>query len=336
MGRINSLTLAFILSGSSLTLFAQDYEAPRTEWGQPDLQGVWNWSSNVPMQRPSQYGDRQFLTQEEVEEFARRRAAADAGSDAALNIEGVDGSYNDFWIENQGIGGNVRTSHIVYPGNGRLPEVQEGVVEQQGVYGGITTGEPRPVRLAAGGIGADGPEDRGLSERCIIGFNAGPPFIPSLYNNNVQIFQSRDTVVLLTEMIHDARIVPLYDSKEALDNLDNDIRFYTGDSRGYWDGDTLVVVTQNFNGLSASFGQSGTSYEKVLTERFTRLGPVTVDYEFTVDDPATYTDKFTGIVSMTKVAGLLYEYGCHEGNYGMENILRGARVEERLAAEGQL
>ena len=335
MGRINSLTLAFILSGSSLTLFAQDYEAPRTEWGQPDLQGVWNWSSNVPMQRPSQYGDRQFLTQEEVEEFARRRAAADAGSDAALNIEGVDGSYNDFWIENQGIGGNVRTSHIVYPGNGRLPEVQEGVVEQQGVYGGITTGETRPVRIAAGGIGADGPEDRGLSERCIIGFNAGPPFIPSLYNNNVLIFQSRDTVVLLTEMIHDARIVPLYDSKEALDNLDNDIRFYTGDSRGYWDGDTLVVVTQNFNGLSASFGQSGTSYDNVLTERFTRLGPVTVDYEFTVDDPATYTDKFTGIVSMTKVAGLLYEYGCHEGNYGMENILRGARVEERLAAEGQ-
>ena len=336
MGRINSLTLAYILSGSALTLFAQDYEAPRTEWDQPDLQGVWNWSSNVPMQRPSQYGERQFLTQEEVEEFARRRAAADAGSDAALNIEGVDGSYNDFWIENQGIGGNVRTSHIVYPENGRLPEVQEGVVEQQGVYGGITTGETRPVRIAAGGIGADGPEDRGLSERCIIGFNAGPPFIPSLYNNNVQIFQSKDTVVLLTEMIHDARVVPLYESKEALNSLNDDIRFYTGDSRGYWDEDTLVVVTQNFNGLSASFGQSGTSYDKILTERFTRRGPYTVDYEFTVDDPATYTDKFTGIVSMTRVAGLLYEYGCHEGNYGMENILRGARVEERLAAEGEL
>ena len=336
MGRINSLVLALLLGGSSLSLFAQDYEAPRTEWGQPDLQGVWNWSSNVPMQRPSQYGERQFLTQEEVEEFARRRAAADAGSDAALNIEGVDGSYNDFWIENQGIGGNVRTSHIVYPENGRLPEVQEGVVEQQGVYGGITTGETRPVRITAGGIGADGPEDRGLSERCIIGFNAGPPFVPSLYNNNVQIFQNRDTAVLLTEMIHDARVVPLFDSKEAFDNLDDDIRFYTGDSKGYWDEDTLVVVTQNFNGLSASFGQSGTSYDKLLTERFTRVDPFTVDYEFTVDDPATYTDSFTGVVSMTKVAGLLYEYGCHEGNYGMVNILRGARVEERLAAEGAL
>ena len=336
MGRINSLVLALFLGGSSLSLFAQDYEAPRTEWGQPDLQGVWNWSSNVPMQRPSQYGERQFLTQEEVEEFARRRAAADAGSDAALNIEGVDGSYNDFWIENQGIGGNIRTSHIVYPEDGRLPEVQEGVVEQQGVYGGITTGETRPVRITAGGIGADGPEDRGLSERCIIGFNAGPPFVPSLYNNNVQIFQNRDTAVLLTEMIHDARVVPLFDSKEAFDNLDDDIRFYTGDSKGYWDEDTLVVVTQNFNGLSASFGQSGTSYEKILTERFTRVDPFTVDYEFTVDDPATYTDSFTGVVSMTKVAGLLYEYGCHEGNYGMVNILRGARVEERLAAEGAL
>ena len=336
MGRINSLVLALFLGGSSLSLFAQDYEAPRTEWGQPDLQGVWNWSSNVPMQRPSQYGERQFLTQEEVEEFARRRAAADAGSDAALNIEGVDGSYNDFWIENQGIGGNIRTSHIVYPEDGRLPEVQEGVVEQQGVYGGISTGETRPVRITAGGIGADGPEDRGLSERCIIGFNAGPPFVPSLYNNNVQIFQNRDTAVLLTEMIHDARVVPLFDSKEAFDNLDDDIRFYTGDSKGYWDEDTLVVVTQNFNGLSASFGQSGTSYDKVLTERFTRVDPFTVDYEFTVDDPATYTDSFTGVVSMTKVAGLLYEYGCHEGNYGMVNILRGARVEERLAAEGAL
>ncbi|MDD9889950.1 MAG: hypothetical protein OXU66_03635 [Gammaproteobacteria bacterium] len=336
MKNISSLIAVALVSVIAVGAAAQDYEVPRTEWGQPDLQGVWNWSSNVPMQRPARFGDRQFLTAEEVEEAARRRAAADANSDAALPIEGVDGSYNDFWVENAGIGDNIRTSHIIYPENGRLPELQEGVVEQQGVYGGITTGESRPVRIAAGGIGADGPEDRGLSERCIIGFNAGPPLIPSLYNNNLQIFQNRDTAVLMTEMIHDARIVPLYDSAEEMESLHNDIRFYTGDSRGYWDGDTLVVETKNFNGLSASFGQAGTSYDKVLTEKFTRVGPYTVDYEFTVDDPSTYTDRFTGIVAMTKVAGLLYEYGCHEGNYGMENILRGARVEERLAAEGQL
>ncbi len=189
--------------------------------------------------------------------------------------------------------------------------------------------------IADSGIGTDGPEDRGLSERCIIGFNAGPPFTPSLYNNNVQIFQSKDHAVLMTEMIHDSRIVPLFDSADDLLTLDDSLRLWTGDSRGYWDGDTLVVKTRNFNGLSPSFGSAGTSLDKVLTERFTRVGPVTVDYEFTVEDPSTYTDKFTAIVPMTKVAGQLYEYACHEGNYGMVNILRGARVQERLEQESR-
>ena len=313
----------------------EDYEVPRTEWGQPDLQGVWNFSSNVPMQRPAQYGTRQFLTTEEIEQIQARRAAADANSDGALAIEGVDESYNDFWIENAGIGDLVRTSHIVYPENGQLPALVEGAIARQGVYGGGTTGETRPVRIAAGGIGTDGPEDRGLSERCLIGFNAGPPFVPSLYNNNVQIFQSRDTAVLLTEMIHDARVVPLYDSAADMPALDDDVRLWTGDSKGYWDGDTLVVVTRNFNGLSSSFGQAGTSADKLLTERFTRVDEFTVDYEFTVEDPATFTDRFTGIVPMTKVGGQVYEYACHEGNYGMVNILRGARVQERMEAEGQ-
>ena len=321
----------------SLTVFAQeDYAVPRTEWNQPDLQGVWNFSSNVPMQRPGKFGNRQFLTTGEIEEIKARRVAVDEASDSALNIEGVDESYNDFWVENAGIGETVRTSHIVYPENGRLPPFAEGAIERQGVYGGESTGESRPVRIAAGGIGTDGPEDRGLSERCIIGFNAGPPFVPSLYNNNVQIFQSRDTVVLLTEMIHDARIVPLYDSAEVIELLSDDVRLWTGESKGYWEGDTLVVITKNFNGLSFSFGGSGTSWDKVLTERFTRVDEFTVDYEFIVDDPATYTDTFKGIVPMTKVGGLLYEYACHEGNYGMVNILRGARVQERLESEGKL
>jgi hypothetical protein len=314
------------------SLAADDYKAARTEWGQPNLQGVWNFSSNRPMQRPANFGEREFLTADEVEEIQRRRAAQDANSDAALDIEGVDGSYNDFWIENAGIGGDVRTSHIVYPSNGRLPSLVEGAIAGQGVYGGDTTGESRPVRIAAGGIGTDGPEDRGLSERCIIGFNAGPPMIPSLYNNNLQIIQHQDTVVLVTEMIHDARMVPLSPQGNGNAPLDDDVRLWTGDSRGYWDGETLVVETRNFNGLSSSFGAAGTSYDKVLTERFTRRGPITVEYEFTIDDPSTFTDKFTAIVPMTKVAGQLYEYACHEGNYGMVNILRGARVQENLPA----
>ena len=314
------------------SLAADDYKAARTEWGQPNLQGVWNFSSNRPMQRPANFGEREFLTADEVEESQRRRAAQDANSDAALDIEGVDGSYNDFWIENAGIGVDVRTSHIVYPSNGRLPSLVEGAIAGQGVYGGDTTGESRPVRIAAGGIGTDGPEDRGLSERCIIGFNAGPPMIPSLYNNNLQIIQHQDTVVLVTEMIHDARMVPLSPQGNGNAPLDDDVRLWTGDSRGYWDGETLVVETRNFNGLSSSFGAAGTSYDKVLTERFTRRGPITVEYEFTIDDPSTFTDKFTAIVPMTKVAGQLYEYACHEGNYGMVNILRGARVQENLPA----
>ena len=336
MKKISTLILFGFSSFCAVLVFAQDYEIPRTQWGQPDLQGVWNFSSNVPMQRPSRFGERQFLTEEEIAEAAVSRATADANSDGALPIEGVDGSYNDFWIESAGIGGNVRTSHIISPSDGRLPPMAEGAALQRGVYGGSTTGASRPVRISAGGIGTDGPEDRGLSERCIIGFNAGPPFVPSLYNNNVQIFQSKDTAVLLTEMIHDARVVHLYESAAAMGQLDDDVRLWTGDSRGYWDGDTLVVVTKNFNGMSSSFGFSGTSYDKVLTERFTRMGPYTVDYEFMIDDPSTYSDKFTAIVSMTKVDGLLYEYACHEGNYGMENILRGARVQERLQAEGLL
>ncbi|GAB5498362.1 MAG: hypothetical protein PsegKO_06730 [Pseudohongiellaceae bacterium] len=314
-------------------LAAEDYQVPRTQWGQPDLQGVWNFSSDVPMQRPPRFGNRQFLSDEEIAEIQAARAARDENSDAALAIEGVDESYNDFWIENAGIGDTVRTSHIVYPENGRLPPLVEGAIADQGVYGGGTTGESRPVRIGAGGIGTDGPEDRGLSERCLVGFNAGPPFTPSLYNNNVQIFQNRDTAVILTEMIHDARIVPLYESAADLPSLDEEIGLYTGDSKGYWDGDTLVVVTRNFNGLAASFGSAGTSASKVLTERFTRVDFDTVNYEFTVDDPSTFTDHFTGIVPMTKVAGNLYEYACHEGNYGMVNILRGARVEERMASE---
>jgi hypothetical protein len=183
--------------------------------------------------------------------------------------------------------------------------------------------------MVVGGIAKDGPEDRGISERCLVGFNAGPPFTPNLYNNNVQIVQNRDTVVIMTEMIHDARIVPL----DGRAHIDDTIRQWSGDSRGYFDGDTLVVETRNFNDLTQSFGVYGSSLNKVLTERFTRVDVYTVNYEFTIDDPSTFKDKITAMVPMAKVDGLMYEYACHEGNYGMLNTLRGARMEERRALE---
>ena len=320
---------------------ADDYVAPRTEWGQPDLQGIWNFNSNTPMERPDRFGTQEFLTPEEAEQDRlrqeERRITADA-REAELVVNPVapragassTGGYNSFWYETASIGENVRTSLIVYPRNGRLPARVEGSAEHIANLGPDVEGE-RPVIALFGGIGKDGPEDRGLSERCLIGFNAGPPLAGGGYNANVQIFQNKDHAVIMTEMVHDARIVPLDDR----DAIDDNIRLWSGDSRGYWDGDTLVVVTMNFTDLIPSFSRYGNAKDKTLTERFTRVNAVTINYEWTLEDPSTFTDKITAIMPITKVAGHLYEYGCHEGNYGMINILRGERMNELRVAEAE-
>jgi hypothetical protein len=304
------------------TASAADYKAPRTEWDQPDLQGVWNFASNVPMTRPALFGDNEYMTQEQADMLASMVEK----QYEALNNDGV-GGYNTFWVEQAGRGDNLRTSLITYPTNGRIPERVEGVVVQTGGLGPDIEGE-RPVRLVVGGIGKDSYEDRGISERCIVGFNSGPPFTPSMYNNNIQIVQNKDTVVIMTEMIHDARIVPL--NKEA--HIDDDIRLWTGDSRGYWEGDTLVVETRNFNDLTQSFSVFGSAKDKFLTERFTRVDEFTVDYEFTVDDPSTFKDKIVARVPMSKVDGQMYEYACHEGNTTIRYYVETSRFERQQAA----
>lgn len=318
-------SLLIALSATSLLsagVAAQDYVVPENEYGQPDLSGVWNFSSFIPMERPAFFGDKTFLTDEEIAGLA---AQTEAGLQAINNI-GV-GGYNTFWTEMGGAGDN-RTSLITYPENGRLPETVEGVDIQ---VGGLGPDEPgtRPVRMVVGGIAKDGPEDRGISERCLVGFNAGPPFTPNLYNNNVHLIQGRDTAVIVTEMIHDARIVPL----DGRDALSEDIRLWSGDSRGYYEGETLVVETRNFNDLTQSFSVYGSAKDKLLTERFTRVDDYTVEYEFTIEDPSTFTDKIVAMIPMAKVDGQIYEYACHEGNYGMTNLLRGERMEEMRAAE---
>lgn len=321
--KFQTLIAAAVLAAVGTAQAQDDYEAPRTEWDHPDLQGVWNFSSTVPMTRPALFGNREYMTEEE----AAQLAAMSEAQYERLNEEGV-GGYNTFWVESAGISENLRTSLITYPENGQLPARQEGVVVQVGGLGPDFQGQ-RPVLTPVGGISKDGPEDRGISERCIVGFNAGPPFTPSMYNNNVQIVQNKDHVVIVTEMIHDARIVPL----DNRPHLPDEIRLWTGDSRGYWDGDTLVVETRNFNGMAQSFSVFGDSYDKILEERFTRVNDYQVDYEFTVNDPSTFQDKIVARVPMTKVDGLMYEYACHEGNYGMVNILRGERMAEARAAE---
>jgi hypothetical protein len=330
------LLLALLVApiGLSTAQSAEDYTVPRTEWGQPDLQGIWNFNSSTPMQRPERFGTQEFLTPEEVEQDRTRQAAARVAADVAeakfnLNPQAPPvgqstGGYNNFWYETASIGENVRTSLIVYPESGRLPARVEGAAVHTANLGPDVEGD-RPVLAVFGGIGKDGPEDRGLSERCLIGFNAGPPFTGGGYNANVQIIQNQDHVVILTEMVHDARIVPL----DRNGSIDDDIRLWSGDSRGYFDGDTLVVETKNFSDLTPSFSRFGNAKDKTLTERFTRANRFTVEYAWTLEDPSTFTDKISATMPMTKVAGQLYEYGCHEGNYGMLNILRGERMKER-------
>jgi len=302
---------------------ADGYTVPRTDWGQPDLQGVWNFSSDVPMERPEQYGERQFLTEEEVVASQVEPLRIGRSDAVRSTASGIEAFYNDtIWMENLDTEGDIRTSHIVYPPDGRIPPLVDGVQHLPGGSGRIVG--QRPVRFAVGGISRDGPEDRGLSERCIVGFNAGPQLMPSVYNNNVQIVQNRDHVVILTEMIHDARIVKLGERPA----LDKDLRMWSGDSNGYWEDDSLVVVTRNFNGLTQSFEGYGSSSEKILTERFTRTGLKTINYEFTIEDPATFTDRLTAVVPIARVDAQLFEYACHEGNYGMANMLRAARKRE--------
>jgi len=320
---VSIITLAAPVSALAQSTSAEGvYVAPRNEWGQPDLRGVWNFSSNTPLERPARYADQEFLSDDDV---ARIRAEAldDIARSDGNSSQGGVGGYNQFWIEGLPLEDNRRTSLIIDPPNGRLPARVQGAPVAFGGLGPDIEGE-RPVRFTVGGIGKDGPEDRGLSERCLLGFNSVPPFMPSMYNNNVQLFQNGDHFVIFNEMIHEARIVPI----DGRPHLPDDVAQWTGDSRGYWDGDTLVVETRNFTDKTQSFRGTGISKNMHLIERFTRVADDEVHYVFTVNDPQSFVAPVTVLVPMHKTEDELYEYACHEGNYGMVNILRGARVEE--------
>jgi hypothetical protein len=227
--------------------------------------------------------------------------------------------------------GDRRTSLIVDPEDGRLPPVRTDAPRQIGSLTEDLKAQP-PIRVLATGASADGPEHRGLSERCLVGFNAGPPMVPSGYNNHIQLVQTPGYVAILTEMIHDVRIVPL----DGRPPLPGSLRQWAGVSRGRWEGDTLVVRTTNFSDKTPSFSPTvasavGTGSTLTLTERFSRVNENTLLYEFTVDDPVTFTRPFTAIVPMQKSDQPVFEYACHEGNYGLMSILRGARTLEAAA-----
>ena len=230
---------------------ADSWTPPRLSDGRPDLQGVWDFRTATPLERPAQFGDRETLTEEEAAAIEQGAAFFAQAADAPPP-EGNVGAYNAFWLDfGTRVGDDRRTSLIVEPANGRLPDLADGVATQFGSLDEDLPGE-YPWRVRSAGLGADGPEDRGLAERCLLGFNAGPPMMSSAYNNNMQLFQTADHVVILNEMVHDARVVPL----DSSPHLPSDVRQWHGDARGRWDGDTLVVETRNFTDKTASFDPS--------------------------------------------------------------------------------
>ena len=336
--------VAAVALGLAAPAGAQDadpFDPHRLADGRPDLQGVWDFRTLTPLQRPEDRADQFLLTPEEAAEIearaVQRAIEADRPSEVRtepLPVGGNVGGYNNFWFDRgAGVVDDHRTSLIIDPPNGRLPEPQSGAKRQETTTDDTSLPD-RPVRFRVGGIGTHGPEDRGLAERCLLGFNTGPPIVPGGYNQNLQLFQTSDHVVILNEMVHDARIVPL----DGRPHLPAGVRQWMGDARGYWDGDTLVVETTNFTGLTASFGPSvrsavGTGATMSLTERFRRVADDTLLYEFTVDDPASFSRPFSAAIPMKRGGAPLFEYACHEGNYGMLNLLSGARAKEREATE---
>jgi len=279
---------------------------PRTADGRPDLQGTWDFAQLTPLERPGEFAGKDTITEEEAEQFAQRRVETTHKDrrDGGATVD-IERAYNDFWWD---FGTRIATqpSLVVDPPDGRIPSLTPAA--QQRI-------EKRRNHF-------DNPEERPLAERCILGFNSGPPMVPSAYNNNVQLVQTSGYVVILNEMIHSARIVDL----SGRPHRPQTMRFLTGDSIGRWDGDTLLVDTTNF---SIEGGFRGASANLHLVERFTRVDRETLRYEFAVDDPATWTRPWSASIPMTRTDELMFEYACHEGNYALEGVLKGARYQER-------
>ena len=303
---------------------AKPYSPPRTSDGKPDMAGVWSFAVITPFQRDEKLGDRTTLNEEEVARIETQNAARSAAADDPNRKRGagdVSTAYNDFWYDRGTKVDKTRQSSIVVdPPNGRIPPVNAKGRERQQAAAA--------ARKALAMGPSDNPENRGLAERCIIGFNAGPPFVPSAYNNNIQFVQAKDHVVIVNEMVHDARIVPTNGRPHA----PKSIRPWLGDSRGRWEGDTLVVETTNFNEKNLP---RGASMNLKLIEKFTRTSPDILTYEFTLIDPDTWDVPWTGRIPLEKINEPVYEYACHEGNYGMDGILKGTRAEEARAAKGE-
>ena len=317
----------------------EGWAAPRTAWGDPDIGGVWNSSTVTPLERPEAQAGKEFLTEEEAASIEQRVVEANARANAPsavrtepLPVGGNVGAYNSFWLDR---GTTVvptrRTSLVIDPPNGRLPQL----TPEAEAY--ITSPERQRLKdVREGLVPADSYEQFDYGDRCI--WYRGVPSLPTAYNNNYHIVQTRDVVAIAQEHIHDVRFIHL----DGRPRIDERVSQFGGHSRGHWEGDTLVVETTNFGDRAYLFAsgpgpQGGTNWDLSpalrVVERFTRVGPRTLDYEFTVNDPNVWTGPWTGSSPWARGEGPLYEYACHEGNYGMTNILAGSRASETSAQD---
>ena len=318
------------------------YKAPRTPDGQPDLQGFWTNATLTPLQRPNDITT-EFVTKEEFEKRVAQRVATDEEQTKPGTVADVHYDFTQFALDKSQspiTANNYRTSLIIDPPDGRIPTIAAAGGGGRGAAGpgrgagggarGAGGGGTAAAIGGGGGGGRAGQYDRvqnmPVGTRCIIMGGSGPPLMDAGYNANYQIVQAPGTVMILTEMIHDARIIPL-------DNRPAPPKEYTswmGYSRGRWEGDTLVVETTNFNGRRL-FQGSGPNL--TLTERFVRVAKDQINYRFTVEDPTVFTRPWTAEEILQQTEGPIFEHACHEGNYGVANTLAGARLEEKVAAE---
>jgi hypothetical protein len=303
-------SLGVVALFSPILVFAQS----KASTPKRDLQGIWTNATVTPLERPQQFADKAFLTKEEAAAF-EKQAVYDANGDRRDGTAEADvgRAYNEFWRDRGKVVSTMRSSLIVDPPDGKVPSLLPEAQKRNA--------EIAAARRRSGGQ-FDGPENRSLQERCLLTPQAGPPMLPANYNSNYQIVQTPNHLAIVVEMIHDARIIPLDGSPHPPKN----VRLLMGDPRGHWEGDTLVVETTNFTDQT---GFRGASENLRVIERFTRTDANTLLYRFTIDDPTTWSKPWSGEIPMKKVDGPLFEYACHEGNYGMAGVLAGARAEER-------
>ena len=293
------------------------YTAPRTPDGQPDLQGFWTNGTYTPLERPDGI-TKEFYTKEEATKIEKDAAAFESDEAEPGTVADVHYDRTQFGVDRSlaGFASNMRTSLIVDPPNGKLPPLS-------------AEGQRRAADRAAARKGTgiwDAAQTAPFGARCLILDHSGPPMLSGNYNNGYQFVQTPGYVTILVEMVHNARIIPI----DGRTRMPGAIRQWTGSSRGHWEGETLVVETANFNG---KFPIRGSSDQVRLSERFTRVDADTIRYQFTVDDPATWTKPWSAEMPMRKITGPIFEHACHEGNYDLRNLLTTARVLEKKAAD---